>query len=86
LEQSNAFVPDNLSVKVGTTVYWINLDAPAGGDAEIHNVIFTSGATVTSPDMHQYDVYSYTFTAPGTYKYFCSYHPSSMQATITVTP
>lgn len=85
LEQGNAFSPSSLSVPTGSTVYWLNTDAPSGGDAEIHNVIFTSGASSTGPDMHQYDSYSYTFASAGTYNYFCSYHPASMHATITVT-
>jgi len=85
LEQGNSFVTDTLTVKAGTTVWWINLDAPAGGDPEIHNVVFTSGATATSPDMMQYSTYMYKFASAGTYQYYCAYHPSSMKATITVT-
>jgi plastocyanin len=30
------------------------------------------------------DKYSFTFTAPGSYQYFCSLHPY-MQGTVTVT-
>jgi len=85
LMQANTFVNGNFTVKAGTTVYWINLDAPAGGDREIHNVVFTSGAVAQSPDIIQYANYSFTFASAGTYKYYCSYHPSSMQANIVVT-
>jgi plastocyanin len=85
LEQGNLFVPDSLTVKAGSTVYWINLDAPAGGDPEVHNVSFTSGVTAQSPAMTQYATFSQTFSAAGTYKYYCTFHPSSMLGTITVT-
>jgi len=85
VQQSNSFSPDTLTVKAGSTVYWINLDAPGGGDAEIHNVIFSSGTTAQSSSMNQYDTYSYAFTTAGTYKYYCSFHVPNMQGTITVT-
>jgi plastocyanin len=82
-ETGNAFSPSALTVTQGSTVYWINLDTP-GADPEIHQVNFTSGATAVSPDMMQFDTYHYTFTAPGTYSYFCKYHVG-MMGTITVT-
>jgi plastocyanin len=85
LEQGNLFRSDTLTVKPGSTVYWINLDAAAGGDNEVHDVVFSSGSSVHSPDMTQYDTYSYTFATPGTYTYFCAYHPPGMKGTITVT-
>ncbi len=85
LEQGNLFVPDTLTVKAGSTVYWINLDAPAGGDPEVHDVVFTSAATAQSPPMPQYTTFSYAFSAAGTYKYYCTYHPSSMLGTVSVT-
>ena len=85
LESGNVFNPSSLSVKQGSTVYWINLDGPSRFDVEIHNVVFQSGTTAKSPDMPQYGAYSYTFTAPGTYYYACAYHPG-MKGIVTVTP
>jgi plastocyanin len=84
-ESGNVFNPSSLSLKQGSTVYWINLDGPSRFDVEIHNVVFQSGTTAKSPDMPQYGTFSYTFTAPGTYYYACAYHPG-MKATVTVTP
>lgn len=81
----NSFSPNGLTVKSGSTVFWINLDYPAGVDPEIHNVIFTSGTTAHSGDMANGNSYSFTFTAPGTYAYYCSYHPPGMKGTVTVT-
>jgi len=82
-ETGNAFSPSALTVKQGSTVYWINLDTP-GADPEIHQVNFTSGASAVSADMMQFDTYHYTFTTPGTYAYLCKYHVG-MRGTITVT-
>jgi plastocyanin len=84
-EQSNSFGPPNLTVKQGSTVFWINLDSPASVDPEIHDVVFSSGTSAQSPDMAQYNTYSFTFSAPGTYAYHCAFHPPDMKGTIIVT-
>jgi plastocyanin len=82
--QGNNFSPGALTVKQGSTVYFMNMDSPAGGDPEIHNVVFSSGSTAHSADLAQYDSYSQTFTTAGAYAYFCAYHPG-MKGTVTVT-
>jgi plastocyanin len=82
---SNTFQPDTISVKTGSTVFWMSLDAGFGGDPGVHNVVFTAGAKTSSGDLHQFDSYSFTFTSPGTYTYICSYHPPAMKGTVTVT-
>ncbi|MFT3989069.1 plastocyanin/azurin family copper-binding protein [Aestuariivirga sp.] len=77
------FQPGNLEVKVGTTVTWTN-----GDDIE-HSV--TSGApgkeskVFDSGFFKKGGTYSFTFTTPGTYTYFCKRH-NSMKATVTVIP
>ena len=69
------FGPQELKVKSGTTVTWTNED-------DIPH-------TVVSPNNYRSKVldtqgaYSFTFTTPGTYKYFCSLHPH-MTGTIIV--
>ncbi len=61
------FGPQEVKVKAGTTVIWTNED-------DIPH-------TVVSPNNFRSQVldtdgtYSFTFTTPGTYKYFCSLHP-----------
>jgi plastocyanin len=40
-QTTNSFSPSSITVKSGTTVYWINLDSPVGGDPEVHNVVFS---------------------------------------------
>ena len=57
-----------LTVPVGTTVTWVNRDDVP------HTVISTEkvfGSSVLDTD----DQFSYTFTKPGTFPYFCSVHP-----------
>ncbi len=82
----NAYDPIDLTVAVGATVRWTNLDGVA------HTVTSgTSDGAVVSPDgmfdsgfLNQDDTFTYTFTEPGTYPYFCTPHPW-MQGTVTVT-
>ncbi|MEV7780860.1 cupredoxin family copper-binding protein [Kitasatospora sp. NPDC088351] len=76
-----AFSPATLTVKAGTTVTWTNTDSDA------HTVTSKqgSGGPLQSAALATNDTYSYTFTAPGTYAYYCTIHPF-MTATVEVTP
>jgi plastocyanin len=69
------FSPKVMTVKAGTTVTWTN------NDDNPHTVAdpgkFKSKALDTG------DTYSFTFTTPGNYSYFCSLHPH-MTGTIVV--
>ena len=71
-----AFVPQRISVKAGTTVTWINED-DAPHTVASSNKLFKSNALDTG------DKFSFTFTTPGTYAYFCSVHPH-MTGTVVV--
>jgi amicyanin len=73
------FTPPSLSVKAGTTVTWINRDDIPHGIASANNAFTKSKALDTD------DSYSFTFTTPGTYQYFCYVHPH-MTGTIVVQP
>jgi plastocyanin len=77
------------TVPVGTTVVWTNAETTALP----HNV--TSGmvqGTTSQPDggfasaplINPGEKFEHTFTAPGTYHYYCSVHLAQMQGTITV--
>ena len=70
------YAPMALTVPVGATVTWKNLDG------EPHTVVSVDGA-FRSAALDQNDTYSFTFTKVGTYKYVCSIHPK-MMATIIV--
>jgi amicyanin len=75
-----AYGPAQLTIKVGDTVKWTNHDkAP-------HDAVTTAGpAQFRSPMLSEGQNWSFTFTQPGTYSYYCSVHPD-MRATIVVQP
>jgi plastocyanin len=70
------FIPDRLVVRAGETVTWINED-------DIPHTLAASNKTFRSRALDTDDKYSFTFTTPGVYEYFCSMHPH-MKATIVV--
>jgi len=72
------FSPNDLEIKVGTTVTWTNLDdAPHTATADDQS--FDSGS------LGKNESFSYTFNEAGTFTYYCAFHPS-MTAAITVVP
>ena len=71
------FTPQKLTVKAGTTVTWTNKDDIPHGIAAMNNFLGRSKALDTD------DSYSFTFSTPGTYVYFCYLHPH-MTGTIMV--
>jgi len=62
------FSPPRLSVKTGTNVTWTNRD-------DIPHAIAAVGKLFRSKALDTDGAYSFTFTMPGTYEYFCSLHP-----------
>jgi plastocyanin len=62
------FAPQRLVVKAGTTVTWIN-------DDDIPHTIASSTKLFKSNALDTKDKFSFTFTTPGAYEYFCSLHP-----------
>jgi plastocyanin len=71
-----SFAPQTLEITAGTTVTWTNKDDVP------HNVVSTD-KIFKSKTMDTDEKFSYTFTKPGTYNYFCSIHPR-MTATVVV--
>ena len=63
-----AFAPQRVTVKAGTTVTWIN-------DDDIPHTVASSSKSFKSKPLDTKDKFSFTFTTPGTYEYFCSLHP-----------
>jgi plastocyanin len=83
IAQFQTFGPSSLNVTVGTTVYWINLSTDKNMP---YDVVFTTinvHSDTLNPDP-AFDSFSYTFTTPGVYPYYCAY-ASTMKGTITVT-
>jgi amicyanin len=70
------FNPQKLMVKAGTTVTWTNKD-------DIPHAIAAVSKQFKSKALDTGDAYSFTFTTPGAYEYFCSLHPH-MTGTIVV--
>jgi plastocyanin len=70
------FQPTSLSVKVGSTVTWTNMDE------EPHTVVSSSGL-FRSNGLDTKDTFSYKFEKAGTYTFMCSIHPQ-MVGTIIV--
>jgi plastocyanin len=79
------FSPANLTVKVGSTVYWLNFE-DQGGPESTYDVVFDA-LKVQSPTLNGgvYDSFSYTFTTAGTYSYYCSVQAVTITGTIVVT-
>ena len=83
----NNFIPGTLSVAAGTEVVFDNNGRNA------HNVVPADDPTASSwgvleAAFQPKDAYSYVFTTPGTYIYYCTIHGTSkagMFGTIVVT-
>ena len=70
------FAPARLAVKAGTTVTWRTED-------DIPHTVTSATRLFKSKALDTDDSFSFTFTEPGTYEYFCSLHPR-MTGTIVV--
>jgi plastocyanin len=71
-----SFGPDTLTVAAGTTVTWTNND-------DVPHTVVSDDKAFKSKALDTDDKFSYTFTKPGTYNYFCSVHPK-MTAKVVV--
>jgi plastocyanin len=69
------FSPHDLKVKAGTKVTWVNHD-------DIPHTV-ADPPTFRSRALDTDESFSFTFTTPGTYSYFCALHPH-MTGTIVV--
>lgn len=74
------FSPAKLSIHVGDTVHWVDVDAVP------HNIVGTgSAASVINRAAINTASYTLTFSKAGVYHYECQVHLPSMIGTITVT-
>lgn len=86
-----AFKPENLTVPAGTAVTWDNADQT--DHTVTSGKVDQQGGTVTSSGDGRFDsgvltrggTFSFTFSEPGSYAYFCKLHPATMRGQITVT-
>ena len=78
VEISNfAFQPATVTIQVGDTVTWTNLDGAA------HTATDTGPQALFDGVMDNGESFSYTFTQAGTFNYFCTFHPE-MTGTVVV--
>jgi plastocyanin len=70
------FNPSTLTVPSGTTVAWTNQD-------DMVHTVTEANRLFSSKSLETGDVYTHTFTTPGTYTYFCALHPR-MTGTVIV--
>ena len=73
-----SFTPPTLAVPVRTTVTWTNHD-------DIPHNIVSSEQKFKSKPLDTDDAYSFTFTEPGTYEYFCGLHPKMVGKVVVET-
>jgi plastocyanin len=62
------FNPQQITVKAGTKVIWTNND-------DIPHTVTSKTGIFKSKPLDTDDKFSFTFTTPGTYSYFCALHP-----------
>ena len=63
-----SFGPATLNVAAGTTVTWTNRD-------DIPHAVVSDDKVFKSKVLDTDEKFSFTFSKPGTYPYFCSIHP-----------
>jgi plastocyanin len=74
------FYPASLTVTKGTTVTWMNMDlvqhtVTAGTEQAPTNLF-------DSHELNHMQSFSYTFSTPGTYTYYCDVHPNMIGVVI----
>lgn len=63
-----SFTPQTLTVHPGTTITWVNQD-------DVPHTVTSNDQQFKSKVLDTNDRFTYTFSAPGTYNYYCSVHP-----------
>jgi plastocyanin len=71
-----SFGPADVKIPVGTMVTWTNRD-------DVPHVVASDDKLFKSKPLDTDDHFSFTFTKPGTYVYYCSIHPK-MTAKVVV--
>jgi plastocyanin len=71
-----SFTPTTIRVQAGTHVRWTNRD-------DVPHTVVSDDKSFKSRPLDTDEAFDYTFSKPGTYRYFCSLHPN-MTATVVV--
>ena len=64
-----SFNPRSTTVPAGTTITWANADDVP------HKIVSSDGKFTASPALDTNDRYTFGFSRPGRYEYFCGIHP-----------
>jgi plastocyanin len=78
--RSLAFIPATVHVRAGQTIEWINQDSV------VHNVTSNDGLAIQSGNFGPGHKFEFTPKQPGSITYYCTIHPTTMQATLVVLP
>jgi plastocyanin len=70
------FGPNSVTVKAGTVITWTNQD-------DIPHTVVSTTQKFRSSALDTDGKFTFTFSTPGTYNYFCSLHPQ-MTGTVVV--
>ena len=73
------FKPATITVPAGTTVTWTNRD-------DMPHTVVADDRSFRSVALDTDESFAHTFTAPGTYPYFCSIHASMVGKVIVTKP
>jgi len=74
-----AYAPANIQINAGDTVTWTNLEAIMPHD--VSTTVPDQPPPVLpfqSPLLQSGESFSFTFSQPGVYQYFCSLHPNML--------
>ncbi len=67
------FEPHDITVMAGSTITWTNV-------GQIPHTVTADDGSFVSGNLKADQSFSFTFTRPGTYHYYCEYHGHKMQA------
>jgi plastocyanin len=84
-ERPFGFRPEAVTVPVGSSVRWVN------DDDVFHTITSTDSLSVRRPNglfnkslSRKGEAFTYTFSSPGTYRYYCQPHTDFMFGTVRV--
>lgn len=81
-----AFVPNSITVSVGTTVVWTNDETGAIPHTVTSGAPDAPNGTFESGTLYPGQSFQYTFAKTGTYPYYCRIHGAAMTGTVIVRP
>lgn len=84
---NTAFSPETITIRVGQTVRWTNLDFLVHTVTSGSPGAMDAGSVFESGNLARNQLFSRTFTEPGDFIYFCEFHPFDMRdAHVVVEP